>query len=124
MQGPEEKGMQALLATKFRATWQGPTVPDDLIKRSTAGIAKGWLDYKVGALKASNDIKTTHVDNDFYETYGRRCYEHLSLDSPDEQDELVEVLCDALRQLIARDGMENVNASEWRAVPVFSPHLP
>ena len=116
--------MQAVLASKFRAAWQGPKVPDDLIRRSTTGIAKGWLDYKVKALKDSNGITSTHIDNEFFDSYGRRAYEYFFLDSPDVQDELVEVLCEALTQLIARDGVENVKASEWRTVPIFSPHLP
>ena len=116
--------MQALLATKFRATWQGPAVPDDLLKRATNGIAKGCLDSKVNLLKTFRDIETSHPDNEFYEIYGRKCYECLFLESPDEQDSLVEALCDGLRQLIERDGVENVKASDWRTVPSFSPHLP
>jgi hypothetical protein len=116
--------MQTVLAGKFRTAWQGSTVPEDLIKRSTAGIAKGWLDYKIKALKDFNGITSTHLDNEFFDTCGRRAYEYLFLESPEVQDELVEVLCDALTQLIARDGVENVKASEWRTVPIFSPHLP
>ena len=114
--------MQALLASKFRAAWHGPAVPDDLLKRATTGIAKGWLDCKVNELKTFRD--ETSLGDEIYEIYGRKCCECLFLNSPDEQDELVEVLCDALRRLIARDGVENVKASEWRAVPIFSPHLP
>jgi hypothetical protein len=122
MQGLEKKGMQTVLVSKVRAKWQGAALPDDLLKRSTAGIAKGWLDCKLEAFQKLYD--ETYDDNEFHEPFGRICCVSYFLNSPWEQDKLVEDFCIALKRLIARDGMENVKAIDWRAVPILLPHLP
>ena len=77
----------------------------------------GWI----GSLKRSKKIyDETYDDSAFHEPFGRVCCVSYFLNTPWEQDRLVEILCIGLKYLIARDGVENVKASDWRAVPIFS----
>jgi hypothetical protein len=114
--------MQAVLASKFYTKWQGAAIPDELLKRSTTGLAMTWLDWKLEEFKKIYD--ETYDDSGFHEPFARVCCVSYFLNTPWEQDRLVEILCIGLKYLIARDGLENVKASDWRAVPVFSCTFP